>query len=264
MWQALRNELHGGGVEIVTVSLELRGPEASRPFIEAARAEHPSLLDPTHQLDALFGVVNIPNVIWIDEQGVIVRPPEPGWPGDTVYPDSMREMMAERTRQAADAAASAESTPGAAAAPAPNLTNILQGGQDRDEYPDAIRDGAKHGARSRYAMSADEVIAASQPRRLDASRAAAHFELGNVLWRSDDRDGAIRHFNECHRLAPDNWTYKRQAWSLVGNERAGGGEFGPFNQAPRPGEEAEWPFISNFNADVAALQPGQYYPNTMK
>ena len=31
-------------------------------------------------MDALFGVVNIPNVVWIDEQGMIVRPAEPGWP----------------------------------------------------------------------------------------------------------------------------------------------------------------------------------------
>ena len=103
MWQALRNELVGAGVEIVTVSLELSGPEASRPFIEAAQAEHPSLLDPMHQLDALFGVVNIPNVIWIDENGVIVRPPEPGWPGRSEYPESMRKMLAERARQAAEA-----------------------------------------------------------------------------------------------------------------------------------------------------------------
>ena len=40
-----------------------------------------------HQMDALFGVVNIPNIVWIDEAGTIVRPAEPGWsPGDT-YPD---------------------------------------------------------------------------------------------------------------------------------------------------------------------------------
>ena len=265
MWQALRNELVGAGVEIVTVSLELDGPEASRPFIEAAHPEHPSLLDPTHQLDALFGVVNIPNVIWIDEGGVIVRPPEPGWPGRSEYPESMRKMLAERARQAAEAEAAAARSDSAAAKPVvPNLANILRGGQDRGAYPDAIRDWVQHGTQSRYAMTPDEVIAASQPRGIDTSRAAAHFELANHLWRTGNRDAAIRNFNECHRLQPDNWTYKRQAWSLIGNEQAAsGGELGRFNQVPLPGEESDWPFASNFNADVAALQPGQYYPNTM-
>jgi hypothetical protein len=83
------------------------------------------------------------------------------------------------------------------------------------------------------------------------------------LWRSGQRDAAIRHFNECHRLLPMNWTYKRQAWSLVGNERVGGGELGRFNQVPLAGEDESWPFLSNFDADVAKLQPGEYYPKTM-
>ena len=257
MWQALRDELHPLGVEIVTVSLELSGPEASRPFIEAASPQHPSLLDPTHQLDSLFGVVNIPNVIWIDEDGVIVRPPEPGWPGTTVYPESMRTLLAERARQAAE-------NPAPADAPArPNLMRILGGGQDRAAYPDAIRDWARNGAASQYVMTPDEVVAASQPRPMSASEGAAHFELANHFWRTGDRGAAVHHFNECHRLQPDNWTYKRQAWSLVGNERAGGGELGRFSQIPVPGEEADWPFASNFDADIAQLEPGQYYPNTM-
>ena len=257
MWQALRNELHPLGVEIVTVSLELSGPDASRPFIEAASPEHPSLLDPGHQMDALFGVVNIPNVVWIDENGVIVRPAEPGWAGPTVYPEAMRKRLAERAEQ--DARASRED----GAPPRPNLMQKLQGGQDREAYPDTIRDWARNGAASRYVMSPEEVIAASGPRPIEGSQAAAHFELANHFWRSGDRDAAIRHFNECHRLQPDNWTYQRQAWSLVGNERAGGGDLGRFNQVPVPGEEAEWPFASNFDADVAALEPGQYYPKTI-
>ena len=257
MWQTLRAELHQFGVEIVTVSLELSGPEASRPFIEAAHPKHPSLLDPTHQLDALFGVVNIPNVIWIDEDGVIVRPAEPGWPGPTVYPEPMRTMLAERARQAAQAAEAGQ-------APArPNLMRLLQGGQDRDSYPDALRDWARNGASSRYVMTPDEVVAESQPRPRSGSAAAAHFELANHFWRNGDRDASIHHFNECHRLQPDNWTYKRQAWSLVGNARAGGGDMGRFSQIPVPGEEAQWPFASSFDADVAKLEPGEYYPKTM-
>ncbi|MCU1361715.1 MAG: hypothetical protein JWN99_3004 [Ilumatobacteraceae bacterium] len=260
MWQALRTELHPLGVEIVTVSLELSGPDASRPFIDAAAAEHPSLLDPTHQLDALFGVVNIPNVTWIDETGTIVRPPEPGWPGATVYPESMRAMLAERARLAAEAADAKNDDGGAPARP--NLAKVLGGGQDRLAYPDALRDWARHGAASQYALTPDQVVAASQPRPMTASQAAAHFELANHFWRAGERDAALRHFNECHRLQPDNWTYKRQAWSLVGNERVGG-TFGRLSQSPVAGEEAAWPFAGSFDADVSQLEPGQYYPNTM-
>ena len=45
MWQDLRNELFSKGLEIVTVGIDTAGAEACRPFIEAARPEHPSLID---------------------------------------------------------------------------------------------------------------------------------------------------------------------------------------------------------------------------
>jgi hypothetical protein len=246
----------------VTVSLELSGPEASRPFIEAAAPEHPSLLDPTHRMGELFGVVNIPNVIWIDERGTIVRPPEPGWPGLQEYPAAFAERMAERAAKA-KAEAAARAAAGEEPPKRPNLMKLVQSGQDRATYPDALRDWARNGSASSFAMTPDEVVAASQPRPPEKSESAAHFELANHLWRAGHRDAAIRHFNACHRLQPDNWTYKRQAWSLVGNESAGGGEFGRFNQVPIPGREDEWPFEGNFDHDVAQLQPGEYYPKTL-
>ena len=56
----------------------MAGPEVARPFVEAAGSTHPSLIDQTHQMDFLFGVTNIPQVVWIDEAGMIVRPPETG------------------------------------------------------------------------------------------------------------------------------------------------------------------------------------------
>jgi hypothetical protein len=76
------------------------------------------------------------------------------------------------------------------------------------------------------------------------------------------RDLAIAHFNASHRLQPENWTYKRQAWSLVGNERVGG-EFGRFIQGPVEGEEDAWPFESDFRSDVSQLAEGAYYPKTI-
>lgn len=201
-------------------------------------------------------MVNIPNVTWIDEDGVIVRPPEPGWPPGDDYPDWLRGFLDERDAAVEARAAEIEDSD-------PELAAKLRGGQDRDAYPDAIRDWARNGADSSFAMTPDEVLAASQPRGADKSEGAAHFELANHLWTAGDRDAAIAHFNEAHRLQPDNWTYKRQAWSLVGNEAAGGGEMGRFNQGPLPGAEDEWPFAGNFMEESAATPAADYYPNTM-
>ena len=94
------------------------------------------------------------------------------------------------------------------------------------------------------------------------SEAAAHFELANHLWRVG---GATSPSSTSTSLpspaAVDNWTYKRQAWSLVGHER-NGGEYGRFVQGPLEGEEDDWPFGSDFRSDVAQLDDGEYYPKT--
>ena len=239
---------------MVTVSLEMSGPEASRPYVEAAAPEHPSLLDPTHRMDALFGVVNIPNVVWIDEQGTVVRPAEPGWPeGQGVRLRSLSEAMPKVGR--------APGAPPPTSDPA-DLRSALGSGQVRAGYADAVRDWVAKGADSEFALSPDDVVARSQPRPLSASQAAAHFELAQQLWRTGRRDAALGHFRESHRLQPDNWTYKRQAWSAVSHERVGG-DVGRFVQAPVEGEEQAWPFDSDFRSDVAVLDPGAYYPKTL-
>jgi hypothetical protein len=95
-----------------------------------------------------------------------------------------------------------------------------------------------------------------------ASQAAAHVELANHLWRQGRRDLAVPHFSASHRLQPETWTYERQAWSLVGNERVGGAA-DRFVQAPLEGEEGEWPFASDFRSDVAQLGAGEYSPKTL-
>jgi hypothetical protein len=231
-------------------------PDASRPFIEAASPTHASLLDPTHQLDTLFGVVNIPNVVWIDENGIVVRPAEPGWPPGDFYPGWLRAFLDERDREREAKAAEVEATD-------PELAAKIRGGQDRETYPDALRDWAANGADSRFALSPEQVIDISQPREAGESAGAAHFELANHLWRSGDREIAIAHFREAHRLQPHNWTYKRQAWSVVGNEQAGGGEMGRFNQGPLPGAEADWPFEGNFADEAGSTPAGDYYPQTL-
>ena len=204
-------------------------------------------------MDALFGVVNIPNVVWIDEKGMIVRPAEPGWPdARQELPSNMRESIPKIGR-----------ANGAPTAPEhrPEQMAVLLSGQNREAYADAIRDWVDKGADSDFVLSPADVVARSQRRPRTASEGAAHFELANHMWQAGQRDLAIVHFNECHRLQPNNWTYKRQAWSLLGYERVGG-EFGRFVQGPLEGEEDSWPFDSDFRSDVAMLHEGQYYPKT--
>lgn len=196
MWQALREELFPRGLEVVTVALDTGGPDVVRPWIEAAQPSHPSLIDRAHELDTLFGIVNVPSGVWIDEAGVIVRPPETAYPRRPAFLD--REIPAEATPQQFA-----------------QITAVRQLRIEADEYVAALRDWVANGAESRYALMPDEVFARSRPRPMEESLAAAHFELGQHLHLAGAPDAAIRHFRVASELQPDNWTYKRQAWSLL-------------------------------------------------
>ncbi len=72
----------------MTVGLDTGGAAAARPWIEAASPEHPSLVDEHHVCDELFGITNVPMAVWIDEDGMIVRPAEPA----SVEASALRDM----------------------------------------------------------------------------------------------------------------------------------------------------------------------------
>lgn len=198
MWQTLRTELHPKGLEIVTVATDV-DREAALAWIEPVKPDHPTLIDSSHLVDELFGVVNVPNGVWIDERGTIVRPVEPAWPERETAPDW--QTMADDPNTPEELR---------------ETLRLAQGIEIQPkEYIGALRDWVEKGDDSRYALPPDEVIARSGPRGRNEAEAAARFELGEYLWDSGRRDLAPRHWREAHRLQPDNWTYKRQAWSLA-------------------------------------------------
>jgi len=227
VWQTLRAELHPLGVEIVTVALDVDA-DAALPFIEAAAAEHPSLIDSAHLVDELFGIVNVPNGVWIDEAGTIVRPSEPAHPGHNPLTDSFRTIDLSTLE--------------------PEIAKVLQEARkirtDPDAYVAMVRDWAANGAASRYALAPDEVVRRSRPRDLDGATAAAHFELGQHLHRNGDHDAAIPHWREAHRLDPDNWTYRRNAWNFED----------PVRQGHTQVYESSW------YEDVVKIGAENYYP----
>lgn len=67
---------------VITVALD-KSPEDARPWIEAARPTHPALIDTKHVLADLYNIVNVPTILWIDEQGRIVRPNDVAFGTDT-------------------------------------------------------------------------------------------------------------------------------------------------------------------------------------
>ncbi len=224
MWQELRRELYPKGLEIVTVALDTGGAEAARPWIERAKPEHPSLIDRAHVVDELFGIVNVPSGVWIDEAGLIVRPPE------TAYP--RRPAFVDRPIP-----------PDASPEVAARVAEVKKLRIEADKYIAALRDWVERGAASRYALAPEEVLRRSRPRPVEEATAAAHFELGQHLHRAGLPEAAVPHFREAHRLQPDNWTYKRQAWTLVDPV-----------QGPNAVYEGDW------LTDVRKIGAENYYP----
>jgi hypothetical protein len=155
---------------------------------------------------------------------MIVRPPEPAFPWrPRKLPDELLAQLPAIAVRQLDEAAKMRIEP--------------------EAYVAALRDWVAKGARSPYALAPDEVIARSRPRSPEQSRAAASFELGQHLHRAGHPDDAVAWFREAHRLAPDNWTYKRQAWTLAD---------------PLQGKTAE--YESDWLSDVRRIGAENYYP----
>jgi predicted transcriptional regulator len=200
VWQALYTELSDTNFLPITVAFESRGPEAARPWIEAAKPTHPSLIDEHHVVADLYGMVNVPIAVWINEEGRIVRPPEPAGSSD-----SFREMDRTKFTMPEDA--------------------LKRSQESRRAYLAALRDWARNGDRSRFALSEDEVLKRMEPYRDETALAHAHFRLGEHLVRTGSTDAGQRHLAEAARLRPESWAMKRQAWDLDAVGKSGGPEF---------------------------------------
>ena len=66
--------------------------DAARPWIEAAKPDYPCLIDRDHHVADLYNMVNVPQAVWIDEEGRIVRPPENAGSSDCVPPHGPRHQ----------------------------------------------------------------------------------------------------------------------------------------------------------------------------
>lgn len=86
-WQELAEELRPEGLDIVSVAMD-DSAAAAKEWVDAADPQptFPVLYDREHLLSELYGITNVPSVVWIDEDDHIVRAPVIA-PGDDMFKD---------------------------------------------------------------------------------------------------------------------------------------------------------------------------------
>ena len=185
VWQQLYDELKGHGFMVFAVAMDSRGPEIARPWIEAAKSTYVSVIDTEHRLADLYNMVNVPEAVWIDETGKIVRPTEVAGSGDY-----FRKM--DRQTKAL-----------------PDDAKIMRE-EMRSLYMNALRDWVRNGTKSTYAFDAKAARAHVRPPSEDVALAHCWFRLGRHLYASGNADEAESAFREASRLHPDSWNIWRQ------------------------------------------------------
>ena len=163
--------------------MDTQGAETARPWIQAAKPSHPSLIDRAHVLGAKLGINNVPMSAWIDEDGMLVRL------GDAAF---TRESPIKKMEITDDIPESLRVV----------LTEAKKIQTDHEAYLGALRDWAAKGADSQFALTPAEVLDRAGGRDFDTAKAAACFELGQHLYRGGNENDAIQYWREAHRLNP--------------------------------------------------------------
>jgi hypothetical protein len=215
VWQAIYEELRARNFVVISVALDSAGAAAARPAIEAdgpppelaavaknlmgwdediwsraGRPTYPCLIDEKHVVAELYDMVNVPTAVWIDEKGMIVRPPESG--GST---DAFRKMDPATFAMPEEAAAA--------------------GRKARSVYVDAVRDWVKNGERSRYAYKHEEAVRRTRLPTEGAALAAAWFRLGKHFHEKGDLATAQKYLKKAVALRPESWNFRRQTSVLA-------------------------------------------------
>ena len=198
MWQSLFDELKSQNITILAIAND--NAAAARPWIEAAKATYPCLIDADHYVTDLYNFVNVPQSVWIDEQGTIVRPPGSGGSNDSFRAmDRVTGTMSEAI--------------------------AAQRAHTKAQFIDAVRDWASKGAASPYVLDANKANERLRLPTADIALAHALFRLGRYLDRHGSHSEAQSLFAQATDLHPDSWTMWRQTAAKDARGFAAGPEF---------------------------------------
>ncbi len=199
MWQELYRDLGPRDFMIIAVAMDSRDG-AARPWIERAAPSYVCLIDAEHRVAGLYNMVNVPQAVWIDEHGRIVRPTETAG----VY-EGFRSMDRATGKMPDDVA---RVTAGA-----------------RQSYLAAIRDWVEKGPASAHVFDAEKARAHVPESSEDIALAHASFRLGLHLLKAGLEDEGDRFLRQAIRLHPRSWNMWRQWYRPNESGIAAGAEF---------------------------------------
>ena len=201
MWQAVYEDVKATGFVVLAIALDSGGARTTEPWIRAASPTYPCLIDERHVVAELFGMVNVPNAVWIDESGRIVRPSETAGSSD-----AFRTHLDRTTKQMSS-------------------EGLAERERTRAAYFDAVRDWARRGTASPFALSEEQVHDRMAAPTAAHVLAATNFRLGQHLHAMGHNDAARPYLAEARRLHPESWSYRRQTWELEEPGKAGSPTF---------------------------------------
>jgi AhpC/TSA family len=199
VWQALYDDLKDRNFMVVAVAMDAR-TEAARPWIEAAKPSYVCLIDHHHRVAELYNMVNVPQAVWIDETGRIVRPTESAG----AY-EGFRSMDRQTFRVPDEVAA---------------VTS-----RAKQTYVEAVREWVLNGPSSIHVFGPEQATAHLTLPDENIALAHAHFRLGQHLLGRGKEAEAQEHFAEARRLHPDSWNIWRQTAAVDARGLASGPEF---------------------------------------
>jgi hypothetical protein len=174
--------------------------DAARPWIETAKPTYPCVIDRDHRVAELYNMVNVPQAVWIDETGRIVRPTESAGAYEGF------RAMDRTTRKVPDAVAEVTA-------------------RAKRTYVEAVRDWVVRGDESVHVFDAIRATAHLTLPDERIAEAHAHFRLGQFLRRRGETAAAETHFEAARRLHPDSWNIWRQTAGVDARGLASGPEF---------------------------------------
>ena len=174
-WQDVYADLAGLGFVIIAAAQDTGGEAAAREWYDQAAATYVTLVDESHAVSSLFGLVNVPSAVWIDETGRIRRIDEGAYA--TVHTMGDFEF-------------------------------------GRADYAPMVVDWVTRGEQSEH-VQATPPLEGLKVANTDAALADPTFKLGVYFHQHGDAGKANRYWEAAQALDPRSWNYARQDWSFT-------------------------------------------------